>query len=249
LLFSFDTANDDVKWKTIESRKEKVVHEIQKADSFAGVSTAPMLRFRSSMLGPCAGEYFGRYIMQLEERQKWDDLISNVKELHTVDDIATANIAMGYGTYGDCTRLGVGYALTKASLGITPREQLFLYGLQQFTDGSSLIWGKEMDEKYDYLLPEGQRHTRAKSHLFSAMLVPTSDNSFDVEYILQLEIGGGVPSWLTTSPIVSTVKSLFDTAAKEFGRAEGSLVREFIKAQQREDAMFTKLPLSLLMTP
>jgi hypothetical protein len=224
-----------------------VVHEIQKVDSFGGISAAPMLRFRSSLLGPCVGEYFGRYIMQLEERQKWDEQIANIKELHTVGDIESANIAMGYGMYGDCTRLGVGYAVTKPSFGITPREQMFLYGLQQFDDGSSVMWGTEMDEKYDYLLPEGQRHARAKTHLFSATLVPTSDNSFDVEYVLQLEIGGGVPSWLTTSPIVSTVKNLFDTASRDFGRAEGSLVREFMKAKQREDAMFAKL--SLLMTP
>lgn len=205
-----------------------------------------MIRFRSSLLGPCAGEYFGRYIMDLEERKKWDDQIANVQDIHTVEDIDSANIAMGFGAYGDCSRMGVGYALTKPSFGITPREQMFLYGLQDFADGACLIWGTELDEKYDYMLPQGERHTRSKSHLFSATLVPTGENSFDIEYVLQLEVGG-VPGWLTTSPIVSTVKNLFETTAREFGKAEGGIVREFIKAKQREDNMFAKL--SLLMTP
>jgi hypothetical protein len=246
-LAAINKSSEELKWKTIEARKEKTVHEIHKVDSFAGVSTAPLLRFRSSLKGPCVGEYFGRYIMDLNERRKWDDQIASVQEIHTVDDLESANIAMGFGAYGDCSRMGVGYAQTKASFGITPREQMFLYGMQDFADGSCLIWGTELDKKYDHMLPLGQRHTRAKSHIFSATLVPTSDESFDVEYMLQLEIGGNIPAFLTTTPIITTVKSLFETASREFGKAEDSLVREFLKAKECQDNMLTKL--SLLMTP
>jgi hypothetical protein len=240
-------SSDVLKWKTIEAKQGKTVHEIRKVDNFGGISSAPMLRFRSSLKGPCVGEYFGRYIMDLEQRKKWDDQIADVKEIHTVEDMDSANIAMGFGAYGDCSRLGVGYGQTKPAFGVTPREQMFLYGLQEFADGSCLIWGSELDEKYDYLLPPGQRHTRAKSHLFSATLVPTSENSFDVEYALQMEIGGNIPSFLTTSPIITTVKSLFATAAREFGKGIGGPVEQFLQSKKQNDNFASKV--SLLMTP
>jgi hypothetical protein len=56
------------------------------------------------------------------------------------------------------------------------------------------------------------RVTRAKSHLFSTTLVPTSESSFDVEYVLQLEIGGKIPIWLTTPIVTDSVKRMFKCA-------------------------------------
>jgi hypothetical protein len=56
------------------------------------------------------------------------------------------------------------------------------------------------------------RVTRAKSHLFATTLVPTSESSFDVEYVLQLEIGGKIPTWLTTPIVTDSVKRMFKCA-------------------------------------
>ena len=56
------------------------------------------------------------------------------------------------------------------------------------------------------------RVTRAKSHLFSTTLVPTCEGSFDFEYVLQLEIGGKIPTWLTTPIVTDSVKRMFNCA-------------------------------------
>jgi len=203
-----------------------------------------MLRFRASMTGPCLGEFFGRYIMDLTERKKWDAQIHDVKDIHQIDNLDAANAAMGMGQYGECSRLGIGYGQTKAALGITPREQMFTYGLQNFKDGSSLIWGTEMDPKHDALLPPGPRHTRAKSHLFAATLTPTGAQSFDIEYVLQLEIGGGIPQFLTTPVMIKTVKTLFDVAAVDFAAFAdvGGKIRAFLEEKfAEEDERFVGL--------
>lgn len=222
-------------WKTVEAKTGNIVHEIQKVDMKPSPHQidVPMIRFRSSMTGPCVGEYFGRYILDLEQRQKWDPQIESVEELHTIKDLDFANIIMGYGKYGDCIRMGIGHAVSKPAYGITSREQMFIYGLQEFDNGSCIIWGSELHEQYDYMMPGAVRHVRAKSHLFTATLVPTGDNTFDVEYLLQLEIGGNIPSWLTTSPIVSTVKVLFDIASNEFSKLEDNVIHEFHKAKRQ----------------
>jgi hypothetical protein len=78
-----------------------------------------------------------------------------------------------------------------------------------------------------------QRVTRAKSHLFSTTLVPTGESTFDVEYTLQLEIGGKIPSWLTTPIVTDSVKRMFNCAKDVYAqyeteestaRVEGSLL-------------------------
>lgn len=222
-----------LKWKTLESNEKKSVQQIQKLDCFGGFST-PVFRFRSKLEGPCIGEFFGRYIIDLDERRKWDAQIENVHELHNVKDLETVNERMGGGRYGHCSRLGIGYGQTKPSI-ITAREQMFMYGLQQFKDGSSLIWGKEMSDEYNHLLPPGERHTRSKSHLFSATLKPSHDNSFDVEYVLQLDIGGSIPNFLTTPVLIDTVKNLFETAKQEFAGATDSL-QLFLQEKIQEES-------------
>jgi hypothetical protein len=221
------------------------VHQIDKIDNFQG-NPAPLLRFRSSLKGPCVGECFGKFIMDLDERKKWDAQIQEVYEIYPIYDLDSANIAMGFGRYGDCSKLGIGYCQTKANLGITPREQLTLCGIQDFTDGSCIIWGIELEDWHNHLMPDGPRYTRARSHIFSTTLTPTSDNSFDVEYVLQLEIGGKLPTWLTTPICVSTIKGLFQ-CAEGFYAGNGGALRVFMDEKATEDSFADRH--SLLMTP
>ena len=66
-----------------------------------------------------------------------------------------------------------------------------------------------------------QRLTRAKSHLFCTTLSPrpvtAADDtsfspSFDVEYLLQLEIGGNIPTWISGPVVTENVKQLLKCA-------------------------------------
>jgi hypothetical protein len=242
-----DTSTSDLKWKRVEAKKQNTVHQIDRVDNYNGLSV-PLMRFRASLSGPCVGEYFGRFIMDLKARKTWDAQIEFVDELYPLEDLDSANIAMGFGRqYGDLMRMGIGYAQTKAAVGITPREQMFSYGLQDFADGSCVIWGQEMDEKHNNLLPQGrQRHTRSKSHIFSATLTPTSPETFDVEYLLQLDIGGKIPLWLTTPIMIDTIKNLFQVAKDEFSGIGGDL-HAFITEKANQCLVTDRH--SLLMTP
>ena len=240
-----DGTKSPLKWKTVEQKKRGPVLHVEKCDNYNNVK-APLLRFRSEMEGPCNGEFFGKYILDYESRKKWDSQIANVYEMHQIQDLDPVNIAMGFGRpYGDLTRMGIGYAQTKAGFGVSPREQMFQYGMQDFPDGSCVLWGAELDDEYNHLLPQGTRHTRARSHLFSATLTPTGENKFDVEYVLQLEIGGGVPNFLTTPVVVDTVKSLFTTAKAEFA-GQGDELESFMAQQEGRD--FVGERQGLLMT-
>jgi len=247
----FDHVDDswpsNLKWKNMEKNKRKTVHQIDRIENFQNLGS-PILRFRSSLKGPCVGECFASFIMNLEERQKWDPQIEQVREEYPIYDLDTANIAMGFGKFGDCSRLGVGYCQTKANLGITAREQLTLCGIQEFpSSGSTLIWGTEMESWHNHLLPEGDRHTRAKSHLFCTTLTPTGDDTFDVEYVLQLEIGGKMPTWLTTPIVTETVKSLFRHAESYFAGGEGSELHHYLMEAANQDSLAERH--SILMTP
>lgn len=185
------------------------------------------------MEGPCHGLKFAEFIMDAEKRQKWDPQIDKVVEIFPINDLDTANIAMGFGKYGDCEKLGVGYTLTKRHpVGISPREQLTLCGIQHFDDGSYVVWGTELEEWHDHLMPEGERQTRGKSHLFSVALVPTGDNSFDAEYALQLDFGGNLPHWMTSSIVVESVKDMFGVVQPYFNAGEGGELDEFMKAEK-----------------
>jgi hypothetical protein len=196
----------DKEWKTIESNRRGPVSTIEKIDNFQGVD-APILRFRASIDGECDGLPFANFIMDLEERKRWDIQIEDVYEAYPIHDLESANVAMGF-KYGNCVRLGVGYCKTKKNLGIDAREQLTLCGINEFPDSSVIIWGTEMETWHDHLLPPGERVTRAKSHIFSTTLVPTGADTFDVEYVLQLEIGGKIPSFLTTPIVTDSVRIL-----------------------------------------
>lgn len=196
-----------------------------------------MLRFRSSLEGPCHGPLFAEFIMDLEQRKRWDAQIADVYEAYPINDLDSANIAMQFGKYGDCSRLGIGYCQTKANLGIAPREQLTLCGIQDFQCGSSIVWGVEMEEWHNNLLPEGKRFPRAKSHIFATTLTPTGDDSFDAEYVLQLEAGGNLPTWLTTPVMVDTVKKLFSTAETCF-KGECGTLDDYLTRKEEHEQMF-----------
>lgn len=240
-----DINPNDMKWKQIESNKRRTVHQIDKIDNFQNLK-CPIVRFRSSLNGPCEGEKFAEFIMHLEERKRWDQQIADVSEMYPIYDMATANLAMGMGKYGDCSRLGVGYCQTKANLVVSPREQLTLCGIQTFECGSCIIWGTEMEEWHNHLLPDGERLTRAKTHLFSTTLVPTGPDTFDVEYVLQLDIGGQLPTFLTVPILTETVKSLFSHAKEVFSGKNGELEKFLLEKEARTAAMTER---SLLMTP
>jgi hypothetical protein len=243
-----DSVKDGFKWKKIEGNKRKVVHQIDKIDNFQGLGP-PLMRFRASMEGPCHGYMFADFIMNTEKRLKWDPQIDNVCELYPIYDLDAANIAMGFGKYGDCQTLGVGYTLTKAHpIGISPREQLTLCGIQNFDDGSSLIWGTELEDWHNHLMPAGERMTRAKSHLFSVALVPTGPNTFDAEYSLQLDFGGNLPHWMTAPLVIDSVKSMFGVAKTYFAEGEGGELDQHIKAEKIEQEKFLNRN-SILFTP
>lgn len=233
----------DLKWKTVEKKQKRTVQHVEKIDNFQGIN-APILRFRASLKGPCDGEGFANFIMNAEDRKKWDVQLDNVYEAYTVNDLDAANIAMGF-KYGDCCKLGVGHCSTKPNLGIDAREQLTICGINEFPDGSSLIWGTEMEEWHNHLFPPGPRSTRAKSHLFSTTLIPTGPDSFDVEYVLQMEIGGKIPNWMTTPIVIDNVKKMFSTTQNFFLNKDGELEKFLAEKATRQSPN----GMSLLMTP
>jgi len=213
------TPNDiDLKWKKVEAKPKNVVFKIEKIDNFQNLQT-PLLRFRASLKGPLSASAFADFITTLHHRKRWDVQIDSVKELYPVQDLKDINAEINNSKYGICTKLGVGYCLTNKNFVIDSREQITMCGIQQFpSTGAAIVWGTEMEDRHNYLFPQGtERHTRARSHLFCATLVPTGldDDSFDVEYVLQLDSGGNLPTFLTTPVVIEAVKSTFKYA-KEF---------------------------------
>ena len=161
-------------------RKSATVSKIEKIDNFKERG-CPLIRFRSSLSGPCLGMKFVEYIMDAKERSAYDPQIEVVEQMYPAYDVACANIAMDF-KYGDAQLFGIGYTRTKKVLVIDGREQLTLCGVQQFANGGYNIWGIELEERNDHLFPQyEERHVRAKTCLFGITLMPTGRNSFDVE--------------------------------------------------------------------
>lgn len=231
-----DTWPPDLKWKVVESHKNRAVHHIDKIDNFMKLGP-PLIRFRASLKGPCLGHAFARMLMDLETRKKWDSQVAESHELYPVEDLDTVNFAMGHGKYGECSKFGVGYCKTKANLGISSREQLILCGIQDFEDGSSIFWGTEMDEWHNHLLPPGKRVARAKSHILCGTLVPTSDDTFDIEYVSLMDIGGNFPKWLHAPVLIDTLKHLFKFAESFFAGGEGSELDQYLSEKQKHDSL------------
>ena len=237
-----------MKWKKVERNSRKTVHAIDKIDNFQNLGP-PLLRWRASMKGPAHGLMLADFIMNNEKRASWDPQIDNVNELYPINDLDAANIAMGFGRYGDCAKLGIGYTKTKAHpIGISPREQLTLCGIQNFDDGSALIWGTEMEDWHNHLLPAGERLTRCRSHLFSVAVVPTGEDSFDTEYCLQLDFGGNLPHWMTAPLVIDSVKSMYGVAQPFFSEGEGGELDQFLKEEKIQQAKFEDRN-SILFTP
>lgn len=234
-----------MKWKRVENNKNRLVQRIEKIDNFQGLP-APLLRFRCSLKGPCLAHIFGNFLTTKEFRSKWDESLDEVFEAYPIEDLDTVNLAMGQGEYGDCTKIGVGYCTTKPKFGVDSREQLTMCGIQEMKDGACIIWGTEMEDWHNHLLPDDyRRRTRARSHIFSTTLIPTGKDSFDVEYVIQLEIGGNLPTWITTPIVIDNVKNMFKVVDAYFGEGEGGALDQYLKGIQKE-AIDDH---SLLMTP
>ena len=145
------------------------------------------------------------------------DFSSSVNDSIDTDTCIDTCSEKGERKYGHCGMFGIGYTKTKRYLVVDGREQLTLCGLQEFPNGSALIWGVEMEERHNDLFPPGERRTRAKTRLYTTAIVPTSSNTFDAEYCLQLDPGGALPSFLTTPIMIDSVKTMFTVAKKDFG--------------------------------
>jgi hypothetical protein len=242
-------ASPSLKWKKMESSKKGPVLQIDKIENYRDLG-CPLIRFRSTIEGPCLGMKFVEYIMDVEERRVYDPQIEVVEQAYPAYDIAAANMAMKF-KYGDAHLLGIGYTRTKPVLVVDGREQLTLCGVQEFSsNGGWIIWGVELEERHDHLFPEGVRHVRSKSHLFSITLAPNGENSFDVEYILQLEVGGKLPNFLTTPLLIDTIKGMFKQAKTQF--SDEKYMAEWMENYQKHQEAQKNLieqRLSLLMTP
>jgi hypothetical protein len=278
------------------------------SSSSGSTNAPPLLRFRSTLEGPCLGECFASFIMDFTQRQKWDRQVDQVYEIYSVKE----NLGLvreiqkmellelrqqqqqqqqqlrqnqSKGTddkdldherdhlldWGTCNRMGVGYCRTKPGF-VSPREQLTLCGIQDWEDGSCLIWGVEMDrERHEPLLPPQskgrKRPTRAKSNLFCTTLTPRRRPSplptagsaqrggqkqqsqlplspplaFDVEYVLQLDIGGKIPPWVAGPVVTENVRQLFAVARSFFagtddGSGQGGGLERYLLEKAREVA-------------
>jgi len=187
--------------------------------------------------------------MNIEERAQWDPQIEALEDIYVARDLEQVDRYMnmkmntndgndGNGDanenkrkYGHCGMFGIGYTKTKRYLVVDGREQLTLCGLQEFPNGSALIYGVEMEERHDNLFPPGERRTRAKTRLYTTAIVPTGIDSngsktFDAEYCLQLDPGGALPSFLTTPIMIDSVKTMFSCAKKDFGNE--ALMKEWM---------------------
>lgn len=104
---------------------------------------------------------------------------------------------------------------------VSPREQLTLCGLQEFPSGASIVWGIELEDGQNHLFPPGERLMRSRSHIFSNAIIPTGKDTFDCEYVLQLEIGK-FPEWLARPVIITICRDLFRYAEKYYMPTERS---------------------------
>lgn len=233
----------NINWKKVESNKRKIVHQIEKIDNFQNLG-CPIIRMRSSIQGPCISKLFADIITTLEGRKKWDSQIDNVQEIYPIYDTDMANLAMGVGKYGDCCRMGVGFVELKSNIGVDPREQLTIAGVQEFENGSALLWATEMEEWNNHLFPPGPRCTRAKTHLFSVAMIPTGPDSFDVEYILQFELGGKMPTFFSTPLLIETLKNMFNHAKSCF--QDENVYNSYLEDQNKNPLQDRH---SILMTP
>ena len=222
-ISAIDDAADVYKWKHMERHPNKLISQVDKIDNFQGHGV-PLIRVRSTLRGPSKqkGIYFSELISTAELRQKWDATNKIVDTIYNAADINDIKKFQG-DEYGEPVLFGVGYVKTKQSV-VSPREQMTLCGVQDFPSGASIVWGVELEEDQNHLFPKDQpkRMPRSTSHLFAMTLIPTGEETYDVEYVLQLDVGG-LPGWLLGPVVTETVKKMFRFAEKycESGFEEG----------------------------
>jgi hypothetical protein len=214
---AIDDAADVYKWKNTERHpNNRLISQVDKIDNFQNHGV-PLIRVRSTLHGPSKmrGECFSELISTTELRHKWDATNNIVETIYSAADLDDIKRLQGDG-YGECSMFGVGYVKTKQSV-VSPREQMTLCGLQKFPSGASIIWGVELEEDQNHLFPADQpkRMPRSTSHIFSTTIIPIGDDTFDVEYVLQLDVGG-FPGWLLGPIVTETVKKMFRFAETYF---------------------------------
>lgn len=214
--------DDAYKWKLTSSNPNRLISHIDKIDNFQNHGV-PLLRFRSTLHGPTKkrGECFSELVSVTSLRQKWDIGNAMVDTIYSAADLKEIETLQG-SKYGVPSLFGIGYVKTKQSV-VSPREQMTLCGLQNFPSGASITWGTELEDSENHLFPEGKRVPRSTSHIFIATLIPVGEETFDVEYVIQLDVGGGFPGWLTGPAVAETIKKLFGFADGYFksGSVEG----------------------------
>ncbi|KAL7555228.1 hypothetical protein ACHAWF_018883 [Thalassiosira exigua] len=243
-LDAIDPSDDVYQWKVTDDNPKRLVSHIDKIENFQGKGV-PLLRMRSTMRGPAKrrGECFSELVSTTDLRQKWDATNAFVDTIYSAADLGEV-AELQERAYGTPSLFGIGYVRTKQSV-VSPREQLTLCGLQEFPSGASIVWGVELTEDQDGLFPADRwprRVPRSTSHLFATTLVPRGEEDFDVEYVLQVEIGG-FPGWLTGPVVVETVKGMFRFAKGYFGRGlegEGELAERLKSFPDEEEACAAK---------
>ena len=208
---------DIYKWKVIDSfNPNRLIKEIDKIDGFEQ-KIPPIIRMRSTFHGPKKrrAETFSDVFSLQELRNQWDIANDVVDEIYSgnPEDLKQYQDKK----YGKCSMIGIGYVRTKKSV-VSPREQMTLCGVQNFPSGASIVWAVELEESQNHLFPNDRpkRVPRSTTHLFATTIIPTEDDeTFDVEYVLQLEVGG-FPGWLTGPVVIETVKKMFRWADDYF---------------------------------
>ena len=161
------------------------------------VPTSQLLRFRARMSGFVDALKFSSLLTTSEHRKRWDATVDDVYKVSDFDFVPPLP-----GVVAEC---GVGYCRTRKALAglVSPREQLTLCGVQEGV-GGAVIWAFELPGGYTDgagLWPTEGRLTRASTDIFCASLIQR-EGCFEVEYLLSLDVGGGVPRWATTPVIV-----------------------------------------------
>ena len=214
-------SSDDVhKWKVTDNTPKRLVSHVDKIDNFQN-NGVPLLRLRSTLHGPAKkrGLCLSGLICEQDLRRRHDatcDIVDTIYSAASLDDVKELQ---ANARYGEPTLFGVGYTKTKKSV-VSPREQLTLCGLQEFASGASVTWGVELEEDQNYLFPKDQpqRMPRTTTHLLVMTAIPRpgeENDAFDVEYLLQIEIGG-FPAFLTGPVVVDSVKKMFRFADRYF---------------------------------
>jgi hypothetical protein len=236
-------------WRVTDSfNPKRLIKEIDKIDGFEK-RIPPLIRLRTTLHGPKKkrGEMLSDVFATEVLRHQWDPTNDVVEQIYygDLDELK----AYQDERYGTCSMFGIGYVKTIQSV-VSPREQLTLCGVQNFKSGASIIWAVELEESQNHLFPENQpkRVPRSTTHLFSTTVIPLDDETFDVEYVLQLEIGG-FPGWLTGPVVIETLKKMFRFADEYFrgGLTDGALAKKLaLIPDGEEDFESTKEPKDVL---